>query len=53
MENLKPESKKFYLSGFIQRRLDYFFGSNLQEYVNKSDVLAAFSTDHSPFSSFL
>ena len=37
------------ISGFIQRRLAYFFVSNLlQESVNKTDVLAAFSTDHSP-----
>ena len=37
------------ISGFIQRRLTYFFVSNLlQESVNKTDVLAAFSTDHSP-----
>ena len=35
--------------GFIQRRLDYFFISNLlQESVNKTEILAAFSTDHSP-----
>ena len=34
--------------GFIQRRLDYFFISNsLQESINTTDVLAAFSTDHS------
>ena len=37
-----------HISGFIQRRLDYFFISNLlQESVDKTDVLAAFSTDHS------
>ena len=36
------------ISEFIQRRLDYFFDANLlQEFVNKTDVLAAFSTDHS------
>ena len=36
-------------SRLIQKRLDYFFVSNLlQESVNKTDVLAAFSTDHSP-----
>ena len=34
-------------SKFIPRRHDYFFVSNLiQESVNKTDVLAAFSTDH-------
>ena len=49
-----PKIKRFtfrqqHTSGFIQRRLDYFFVSNLlQELVNKTDVLAAFSTDHSP-----
>ena len=48
-----PKIKRFYfrqqhISGFIQRRLDYFFVSNLlQESVNKTDVLAAFFTDHS------
>ena len=37
------------ISGFIQRRLDYFFVSNLpQEFVIKMGVLAAFSTDQSP-----
>ena len=37
------------ISGFIQRRLDDFFVSNLlQESINKTEVLAAFSTDHSP-----
>ena len=36
-----------YTSGFIQRRFEYFFVSNvLQESVNKTDVLAAFPTDH-------
>ena len=49
-----PKIKRFtfrqqHISGFIQRRLDYFFLSNLlQESVNKTDILAAFSTDHSP-----
>ena len=33
-------------SGYIQRRFDYFFKSNVsQEYVKHSDALAAFSTD--------
>ena len=47
--------KKYYTfhqsqaSGFIQRRLDYFFVSNtLQDFVKKTDVFASFSTDHSP-----
>ena len=36
------------ISEFIQRRLDYFFVANLlQEFVNKTDVLTAFTTDHS------
>ena len=49
-----PKIKRFtfrqqHISGFTQRRLDYFFLSNLlQESVNKTDILAAFSTDHSP-----
>ena len=49
-----PKIKRFtfrqqHISGFIQGRLDYFFVSNLlQESVIKTDVLAAFSTDHSP-----
>ena len=48
-----PEVKRFTFrlisDGFIQRKLDYFFFSNLlQESVNKTDVLAAFFIDHSP-----
>ena len=49
-----PKIKRFTfrqqrISIFIRRRLDYFFVSNLrQESVKKMDVLAAFSTDHSP-----
>ena len=49
-----PKIKRFtfrqqHISGFIQRRLDYFFLSNLlQESVNKTDILAIFSTYHSP-----
>ena len=36
-------------SGYIQRRLDYFFISKvLQESVKKPDVLTAFSIDHPP-----
>ena len=36
-------------SGFIQRRLDYFFMQNvLQERVKKTDILASFATDHLP-----
>ena len=37
------------ISGFIERRLDLFLISNiLQESIIKTDVLASFSTDHSP-----
>ena len=49
-----PKVKRFtfrqhHKSGFIQRRLDYFFiSNNIQENVKDSDILAAFSTDHSP-----
>ena len=49
-----PKIKRFTfwqqrILGFIQRRLDYVFISNLlQESVNKTEVLAAFSTDDSP-----
>ena len=49
-----PKIKRFtfrqeHTSGFIQGKLDYFFVSNLpQKLVNKTDALAAFSTDHSP-----
>ena len=36
-------------SGFIQRRLDYFFISNgLQEFASTTDILTPISTDHSP-----
>ena len=36
-------------SGYLQRRLDFIFISNqLQTMVNKSDILVAISTDHSP-----
>ena len=49
-----PKRKRFifrqhHSTGFIQRRLDYFFISNsLQESVKTTDTLVAFSTDHSP-----
>ena len=49
-----PKRKRFtfrqhHSTGFIQRRLDYFFVSNsLQESIKSADTLAAFSTDHSP-----
>ena len=36
-------------SGFIQRRLDYFFISNsLQDVITHADFFTALSTDHSP-----
>ena len=38
-----------HVSGFIERRLDFFLISNvLQESIIKTDVLASFCTDHSP-----
>ena len=49
MDNKKPQKAQIHLFGIIQRRLDYIFISqNLQQYVKKSDVLSAFSTDYSP-----
>ena len=48
-----PNTKRYtfhqqHSSGYIQRRLDYFFISNvLQESVKNTDVLATFSNDHS------
>ena len=49
-----PKKKRYtfreqHVTGFIQRRLDYFLVSNnLQESINKTDVLTTLSTDHSP-----
>ena len=49
-----PKKKRYtfreqHVTGFIQRRLDYFLVSNnLQESINKTGVLTALSTDHSP-----
>ena len=49
-----PKKRKYtfrqkHLSAIIQQRLEYIFISqNFQEYVKKSDVLNALSTDHSP-----
>ena len=38
-----------HISGYIQRRFDYFFVSNkLQESIKNTDILAYLSTDHSP-----
>ena len=50
--NLKRRRFTFrqnHFSGYIQRRLDYFFVSNsLKEVIKSVDILASFSTDHSP-----
>ena len=49
-----PTEKRFtfhqnHISGYIQRRLDYFFVSNkLQESIKSTDILASPSADHSP-----
>ena len=44
----KLKKETLYFSGYIQR-LDYFFVSNsVQEAIKSTDILAAFSTDHSP-----
>ena len=49
-----PNVKRFtfrqnHVSGFIERRLDFFLISKvLQESIIKTDVLASFCTDHSP-----
>ena len=49
-----PKKKRYtfrhqHVTGFIQRRLDYFLVSNnLQESINKMDILTALSTDYSP-----
>ena len=52
IRNLKKRRFTFrqnHFSGYIQRRLDYFFVSNsLQEAIKNVDILASFSTDHSP-----
>ena len=40
-----------HISGYIQRRLGYFFVSNkLQEPINNTDILASLLTDYSPIS---
>ena len=52
MEN--PAEKRFtfgqnYISGYIQRRLDYFYVSNnLQESIKNTYILASLATDYSP-----
>ena len=48
----KVKGKKLYVqtkhvTGFIQRKLDYFLVlNNLEESINKMDILIALSTDH-------
>ena len=52
--SLNPKTKRFtflqhHATGFTQRRLDYFFIPNqLQETVKKTDIVTAFTSDHSP-----
>ena len=52
IHNPKMKSYTFrqqHCSGLIQRRLDYIFLSvSFQELIKKSEILNAFSTDHSP-----
>ena len=40
-----------HVSGFLQRRLDYFFiSNNIQEFILDTDIISAISGDHSPIS---
>ena len=47
-----PKSKQYtfwqkHISGFFQRRLDYFFiSSNIQEFILDTDLIPAISSDH-------
>ena len=41
-------SRQQHVTGFIQRKLNYFVSNALQESINQTDILTAFSTDHSP-----
>ena len=49
-----PPKKRYtfrqrHFSGFLQRRLDYFFvSSNLQQNIDKAEIANALYTDHSP-----
>ena len=37
------------MSGFLQRRLDYFFiSNNIREFILDTDIIPAISSDHSP-----
>ena len=41
--------RKNHFSGYIQRRLDFiFFSNNLQDSIQKIDILPSFCSDHSP-----
>ena len=45
----RPTFRQKYVSGLIERRLDYFDISNsMQVFVKNTDVLASLVTDHSP-----
>ena len=38
-----------HLSGFLQRRLDYFLiSNNIQEFILDTDIISAISSDHAP-----
>ena len=49
-----PKAKQYtfwlkHLSGFLHRRLDYFFiSNNIQEFILDTDIIPAISSDHSP-----
>ena len=49
-----PKAKQYtfrqkHVSGFLQRRLDYFFISdNIQEFIQDTDIIPAIASAHSP-----
>ena len=49
-----PKAKQYtfrqkHLSGFLQRRLDYFLiSNNIQEFILDTDIIPAISSDHAP-----
>ena len=49
-----PKAKQYtfrqkHVSGFLQRRLDYFFiSNNIQEFISDTDIIPTISSDHSP-----
>ena len=51
IRNLKAKQyifRKKYVSGFLQRRLDYFFiSNNIQEFILDTNIIPAISSDHS------